>query len=229
MLFRSFALFIFIFSLSILYPNFSRAQVSGINCCGVFEIIPQFNQTSADLLNVQYAVKEKIIPPINTSESDIEIRLYRYCTLGGAMMVDIIKSRNDSLIAERFAWQDTASKRNPNRGVKPKYILFLNHAPMHLTKYHSWKSFFDALTANHFFILPGQDELNKEVLKNNPAILVGGIGDGCRTVFEIKLNNSYRVTEIKNAFFPEPKTVPDYIYLQKISAIFNDLQLTYGK
>ncbi|RYE13184.1 MAG: hypothetical protein EOP45_21610, partial [Sphingobacteriaceae bacterium] len=102
----------YIFSLWILVlPSFCLAQKNlKVDCCKIGMVIPEFDESFLLSLNNQFAVKAKIISPISSSQSPIEIRINR--TFLGAGNVLIIKCVKDSLIAERYDWMDRTSKAN---------------------------------------------------------------------------------------------------------------------
>jgi hypothetical protein len=209
--------------LSFCFLNNSYAQSNLPLACGDVHLkIPDFQPTNWYLFNNQYAVKAKILRPINEDTARIEIRINHYAA-GEPGFALVIKSENNKFIAVRYLWidQTTIDDFTNMQNEEHMKFKFLSRDTLKLTGNITWTSFFQTLINNHFFDSQNGDLLTLEVGKKSPetTIIHGANGEA----WEIKIGKSFRFFDLRG-YYPEPDNVEGFNNIRIIKTWLGYLQ-----
>jgi len=195
----------------------------GVSCIGQKFVIPEFDENFRNLVNNQFAVKAGVIDPINLSNATIEIRVYDFNILDG-QTVKIIKFYPDSVSASEIGFIDITSREDFIRN-RLSYKILYRFPKLRLVGMSSWKSVLDSLISNNLFTMPGQSQLDYEVLKKNPNIKILDSEGGQAETIELKVNDSFRTLYYSGQYSDVPSHIKDFEDVKKVFEILNKIKI----
>lgn len=210
-------LFLFLFPASI----FCQVHVQ---CGPVNRLIPRFiNDSVPSFEKLQPLVQQKIIPPLRQSGAQLEIRVFYYGFRGTKTI--IIQCKGNDILVERYETVHSMNERYPDTAFKstgkisPGLYLFVKHTTGLKLKYAgTWNDFFEDLINNHFFDLPDEKSINKEVLLADAH----GIDDPVESAvyYEARVGKYYRNMMYTNHYSSKAGIIPAVQNQLKLEKLF---------
>jgi hypothetical protein len=155
----------------------------------------------------------------------VELRLY-VSSFGGEQSVRVIKCIGDSVLSEIYTWVDRTTENSFMHSPVGKNLVYNSLMVKKLNIFKkglTWNLFFQRLIDNHLLSIPGQNNLNIEVLKNYPETNLYAFEQQGRIAIEIKIDNRFREVEYFQTYDPKPQ-LTNYMLVQNVlDSLLNDI------
>lgn len=219
-----------ILSCFLYFQNFIASAQIIIRCAGESYSIPSFNDDSVKKQDRNFE-KFQILPPINQSKYDIELRGYYITSNPLISSVVVIKGNEEKIIAEAYFYKSsfginfrtiTSSKINTVRsGDQLVHAIVKSVQPTDtLLRY---------LISNRLFSLMDIKYILKSLTKRGIKITKNDVLDPYYMQFELKVKNHYRSFNCDPFMYYSNKNIKDLLPEKLLYDQFNQLYEKSGQ